>query len=95
VDIASEFLLRRSRYTVLARWYYQYNTLRFLYGQSADTLLERADPQVEDKSDINWDKEAYSSQEDEGGEGLNNHDGDDRRAPYGSGSGEEQAAGEG
>lgn len=59
--MVSEFLLRRSGYTVLARRCCQYNTLCFLYRQSADALLGRADPQVEDEADIDWDEEACSS----------------------------------
>jgi hypothetical protein len=100
VDVASELLPTRSGHTVLARRCCQYNTLRFLYGQSGEALLGRTAPRVaphvEDEADSDWDDEAASSQEDEEGEGESGQDGDDGRAPRGRGSEEEeQAAGEG
>lgn len=102
VDVASEFLPTRSGHNVLARRCCQYNTLRFLNGQSGEALLGRAVPRVEDvtggsedEDDSDWDGEAGRSQEDEGGEGEHGYDGDDGRAPCERGSEEEQATAEG
>ena len=95
VDVASELLSTRSGHTVLARRCCQYNTLRFLYGQSREALLGRTARRVEDEADTDWDDEASSSQEDEEGEGEDDPDEDGRRAPRGRGGEEEQNAGEG
>ncbi|KAH7169649.1 uncharacterized protein B0J16DRAFT_383561 [Fusarium flagelliforme] len=95
VDVASELLPTRSGHTVLARRCCQYNTLRFLYGQSEEALLGRTALRVEGEADNDWDNEASSSQEDEEGEGEHDPDEDDRRAPRERGSEEEQTAGEG
>ncbi|PNP50599.1 hypothetical protein FNYG_15948 [Fusarium nygamai] len=95
VDVASELLPTRSGHTVLARRCCQYNTLRFLYGQSKEALLGRTALRVEDEAENDWDDEAGSSQEDEEGEGENDLDKGDWQAPHGRGSEEEQAAGDG
>ncbi|KAK2470224.1 hypothetical protein H9L39_18172 [Fusarium oxysporum f. sp. albedinis] len=94
VDVASELLPTRSGHTVLARRCCQYNTLRFLYGQSGEALLGRTAPLVEDDADSDWDDETGSIQEDEEGEGESDRGGDGQ-APGGRGSEEDQAAGEG
>ncbi|KAH7169610.1 hypothetical protein DER46DRAFT_624738 [Fusarium sp. MPI-SDFR-AT-0072] len=84
VDVASELLPTRSGYTVLARRCCQYNTLRFLYGQSREALLRRMALR------------AGSSQEDKEGEGENyDLDEGDWQALHGRGSEEEQAVGDG
>lgn len=99
IDVASEFLPTRGGHTALARRCCQYNTLRFLYGQSGEALLGRTAPrvatQVEDEADSDWDDKAGSSQEDEDGGGEDDHNGDHGRALCGRGSREEQAVEEG
>ncbi|KAJ4152072.1 hypothetical protein NW765_017581 [Fusarium oxysporum] len=94
IDVASELLPTRNGHTALARRCCQYNTLRFLYGQSGEALLGRTAPLAEDDADSDWDDETGSSQEDEEGEGESDRGGDGQ-APGGRGSEEDQAAGEG
>ncbi|KAH7168155.1 uncharacterized protein B0J16DRAFT_393598 [Fusarium flagelliforme] len=95
VDVASELLPTRSGHTVLARRCCQYNTLRFLYGQSEEALLGRTALRVEGEADNDWDNEASSSQEMRKGRVNMTLTKTDRRAPRERGSEEEQTAGEG
>ncbi|SCO78457.1 uncharacterized protein FRV6_02670 [Fusarium oxysporum] len=92
--MASKLLPTRNRHTALARRCCQYNTLRFLYGQSREALLGRTAPLAEDNTNSDWDDKTGSSQEDEEGEGESDRGGDGQ-ALGGRGSEEDQAAGEG
>ncbi|KAF4960038.1 hypothetical protein FGADI_1241 [Fusarium gaditjirri] len=94
IDVASELLSRRPGHTALARRCCQYNTLRFLYGQSGEALLGRTAPQAEDEADSGWGDEAGLGQEDEEGDGESDCGGD-TQDPGGRAGEEEQAAGEG